>query len=135
MENIYSKPLRVYIILFALAVWGIVSGFSLPISLFPNSSQITVNVNVPTGALSSNQFYEVYGKNLEANLQGMKIGYVPVKLLTASYSNQNASYTVIFQWGAEPEKAISDIKNLTNSILASADEEIRPIIGNVNEYR
>lgn len=125
MSGLYSKPLRVYIILGALAIWGIVSGLNLPISLFPNSSQITVSANVPTGSLSSQQFYEAYGSDLEANLQGLKIDSVPVKELKAEYRNDIVSYQIKFEWGADPEKAISDVQNLLNARMASASEDIR----------
>jgi HAE1 family hydrophobic/amphiphilic exporter-1 len=129
MSNLYSKPLRVYIILGALALWGIISGLQLPISLFPNSSQITVSVNIPTGSLSSQQFFEAYGNDLEASLQGMKVESVAVKELHANYGNQSTNYQVTFEWGADPEKAISDIKNLVTARMASASEDIRNGIG------
>ena len=133
MQNLYSKPLRVYIILGALAIWGILSGMQLPISLFPNSSQITVAVYVPTGSLSSQQFFEAYGNDLEAELQGLKIGSVPVKELSADYSNQSTNYRITFNWGADPEKAISEVQNLVNARLASTTQDIRSGI-RVNSY-
>lgn len=125
MNHLYTRPLRVYIILGALGLWGIISGFQLPISLFPNSSQITVSANIPTGPLSSQQFYEAYGRELEAGLQGVKIDDISVKELRADYRNQSTNYQITFEWGAEPEKAISEIKNLVNTRFASASEEIR----------
>lgn len=137
MNQLYTRPLRVYIILGALGLWGIFSGFNLPISLFPNSSQITVSARIPTGALSSQQFYEAYGKNLEADLQGLKIDSVAVKELHADYRNQSTSYQIKFEWGAEPEKAISEVKNLVDTHFAGAGEEIRRNIsvGSWNENR
>ena len=89
MIHLYTRPLRVYIILGALALWGVISGFQLPISLFPNSSQITVSARIPTGALSSQQFFEAYGSDLEASLQSLKIDDVSVKTLSAEYRNQS----------------------------------------------
>lgn len=129
MSNLYSRPLRIYIILGALAVWGIISGLKLPISLFPNSSQITVSVNIPNGSLSSQQFFEAYGNDLEANLQGMKVESVPVKEMSAEYRNGTANYRITFEWGADPEKVISDVQNLVNARMASASEDIRRGIG------
>ncbi|NOT80946.1 MAG: efflux RND transporter permease subunit [Bacteriovoracaceae bacterium] len=129
MSNLYSRPLRIYIILGALAVWGIISGLKLPISLFPNSSQITVSVNIPNGSLSSQQFFEAYGNDLEANLQGMKVESVPVKEMSAEYRNGTANYRITFEWGADPEKVISDVQNLVNARMASAGEDIRRGIG------
>jgi hydrophobic/amphiphilic exporter-1 (mainly G- bacteria), HAE1 family len=123
--SLYTKPLRVYIILGALALWGIFSGLQLPISLFPNSSQITVSANIPTGSLSSQQFYEAYGRELEAGLQGLKVDDVSVKELRAEYRNQSTNYRITFEWGANPEKVISDISSLINTRFSGANDEIR----------
>lgn len=125
MNHIYTRPLRVYIILGALALWGVLSGLQLPVSLFPNSSQITVSANIPTGSLSSQQFYEAYGRGLESGLQGLKIDSISVKELRAEYRNEGANYRIVFEWGAEPEKAISEVTNLVNTRFAGANEEIR----------
>lgn len=125
MSHLYTRPLRVYVILGALALWGIFSGFQLPISLFPNSSQITIAANIPTGSLSSQQFFEAYGRDLEASLQGLKVDNIAVKELRAEYRNQSSNYRIVFEWGAEPEKAINEVKNLVNTNFASASEEIR----------
>lgn len=125
MNQLYTKPLRVYIVLGALGLWGIISGFKLPISLFPNSGQVTISANIPTGALSSQQFFEAYGRDLEAKIQGLKVDDHAVKELYADYRNQNTNYQIVFEWGAEPEKAINEIQNLINTGLASAGEEIR----------
>ncbi len=46
MQGLYSRPLRVYLLLGALAIWGIISGLNLSISLFPMSNQPTVGVEV-----------------------------------------------------------------------------------------
>lgn len=114
-----------YVILGALALWGILSGLQLPISLFPNSSQITVSANIPTGSLSSQQFFEAYGKELESGLQGIKIDSVSVKEIRAEYRNKNTNYRIVFDWGAEPEKAITEVRNLINTRFSSANDEIR----------
>lgn len=125
MNHLYTKPLRVYVILGALALWGVFSGLQLPISLFPNSSQITIAANIPTGALSSQQFFEAYGRELEASLQGLKVDNVSVKELRADYRNQSTAYRILFEWGAEPDKAINEVKNLVNTYFANSGEEIR----------
>lgn len=125
MNLLYTRPLRVYVILGALALWGIISGLQLPISLFPNSSQITIAANIPTGSLSSQQFFETYGRELEAGLQGLKIDSTSVKELRAEYQNQNTLYRITFEWGADPEKSLLEVKNLVNTRFSSASDEIR----------
>lgn len=125
MSNLYTRPLRVYVILGALALWGILSGMQLPISLFPNSSQVMIAVSIPNGSLSSQQFYEAYGQNLEGNLQALKIDNISVKELRAEYSNQNADYRLLFEWGADPVQAMNEVKVLVNTRFASASEDVR----------
>ena len=69
MQGIYSRPLRVYLLLGALALWGIISGLGLSISLFPMSNQPTVSVHVSYGSYSSQQFFDSIGRDLEPLLQ------------------------------------------------------------------
>lgn len=125
MSSIYTKPLRVYVILGALALWGIWSGLGLPISLFPNSNEVKVSVTIPYGSYSNQQFFEVYGQNLEAKLQGLKVNSIPVIELKAEYSNQNVSYQLKLAWGAEPTKTLSEVTNLVNTHFASASTDIQ----------
>jgi HAE1 family hydrophobic/amphiphilic exporter-1 len=125
MINLFTRPLRVYIILGALALWGVLSGIQLPISLFPNSSQITVAATIGTGSLSSSQFYEAYGRDLERSIQKIKVENSTVKELRAEYGNQNVQFKVLFEWGADPEKALEAVQNLVNTRFASATDEIR----------
>lgn len=125
MKNIYERPLRVYIVLGALAIWGVISGFNLPVSLFPNSSQAVINISIPFGHLSSQQFFDAYGKKLESELQGLKVDSVNVKLLTSDYGNKYVNYNVKFNWGVDPNRALTEVKNAVNSQLATVTDEIR----------
>lgn len=124
MNSLYTKPLRVYVILGALALWGIWSGLKLPISLFPNSNEVLIAVDVPYGSYSSQQFFDLYGQKIESSLQGIKSNSIPVKELRAEYRNQNTQYLVRFDWGADPDKALNDISNLVRTHLSSAGDEI-----------
>lgn len=133
MNNVYTRPLRVYVILGTLALWGIFSGIQLPISLFPNSSQVIIAVNVSSGNLSSQQFYEAYGRELESNLQSLKVDSIAVKELKAEYRNIGANYVMTFEWGAEPDRVLSEARNVVNTQFAGASEEIRRSIS-VNSW-
>ncbi len=133
MMDLYTRPVRIYILLGALALWGVFSGLQLPISLFPNSSQITVRAEIPLGSLSSQQFFEAYGRELESTLQGVKVDSIAVKELRAEYRNQSTVYRILFEWGAEPEKAITEIRNTINTRFAGASEEVRRGI-NINSW-
>jgi HAE1 family hydrophobic/amphiphilic exporter-1 len=113
------------VILGALALWGILSGVQLPVSLFPNSSQITLSATIGTGSLSSEQFYEAYGRDLESALQRVRVDTVQVKELRSEYRNQNVNYKILFGWGADSEKALDEVRNIVNTRFAGATEEIR----------
>jgi hydrophobic/amphiphilic exporter-1 (mainly G- bacteria), HAE1 family len=134
MFELYSKPLRVYFLLGSLALWGLISGLQLPVSLFPMSSQVAVSVYVPYSSLSSIQFFELYGKNLEAILQGLKVEGVGVEDLTAEYRSSGARYKVRFKWGAEPEKVIKEVDAAVQTRFAAAEESVRRSIS-VNSWR
>ncbi len=125
MIQLFTRPLRVYVTLGALALWGILSGLQLPISLFPSSSQTMVVVDIPVGSLSATQFFEANGKSLENDLQGIKIDSIPVKDLYANYGDQNANYRVIFDWGADPEKALTEVQNRVNTRFSTSPESVR----------
>ena len=73
MGEIYKNPLRVYLVLGLLAIWGILAGISLPISLFPNSSKPTITANVNYGDLTADEFYKSYGRQAEAQMKGVLV--------------------------------------------------------------
>ena len=81
MSRLYQSPLRVYLALGALALWGIIAGFQLPVSLFPNSSKPTVGVNLSYGEMSSSEFLNTYGRQLESRLEGISDKDATVDLL------------------------------------------------------
>ncbi|MGZ3651648.1 MAG: efflux RND transporter permease subunit [Bdellovibrionota bacterium] len=125
MLSLYKSPLRVYLLLGVLAVWGILSGLGLSVSLFPMSSQVTVSVNVSYGSYSSQQFYESVGRKLETMLHGVKSGEVPLDSLKAEYRDRNVRYLAKFDWGAEPDESVKTIETKVISFLAGYDKEIR----------
>lgn len=134
MLNLYTKPLRVYILLGALALWGILSGFNLPISLFPMSSQPRISVYIPFGNFSAQQFFETYGKDLESSLQGIKVEKFGVQELTAEYRLSGVQYFVQFEWGAPPEQSLKDVETKVYSKMSGVEEGVRRGIS-VYHYR
>lgn len=129
MGGLYTKPLRVYILLGALAIWGILSGTQLPVSLFPKSGQVQIAANIPYGQLSSQQFFEIYGKDLEAGLQGLRADDEGVKELTASYRSTSVQYRLQFDWGTDPDTAKKEVENKVLSLFAGAEQSVRRGIG------
>lgn len=125
MGALYSKPLRIYLLLGALAIWGVVSGLGLSTSLFPMSSQVTVSVSVSYGSYSSGQFYDSVGRELESLLQAVKADPVPVEYLRADYRDRTANYRVRFEWGAKPDEAVKAVETRVSSYLNRFPKEIR----------
>ena len=125
MNSLYRSPLRVYLILGALGLWGILSGLGLSISLFPMSSQSTVAVNINYGSYSSSQFYESIGQNLEGTLKAIKVGGVSVVQERAFYEEKQVQYRLKFNWGVNPDEALRAVENRVNSVMASYEEAIR----------
>ncbi len=125
MGSIYKTPLRVYLVLGLLALWGVISGFSLPISLFPDSSKPTISITVPYGDLTSEEFSRRYGNAIETRLQGILIDGKIVENLTSQYRSQNVQFTAEFQWGTPGEKALRDTQTLMAALSGSWPEEIR----------
>ena len=63
MKGLYTSPGRVYLVVILIAILGIISGFELPISLYPNSTKPTVWTGIKYGSLTANEFLDTYGKN------------------------------------------------------------------------
>jgi len=125
MQGLYSRPLRVYLLLGALALWGIVSGLNLSISLFPMSNQPKVAVQISYGSYSSQQFFDSVGRDLEPLLRGSKADGVPVDKITAEYGEKKVEYAVTFDWGANPDEALKVIQNIAIAKLSRFESGIR----------
>ncbi len=125
MSKLYRSPLRVYLALGTLALWGIFSGLKLPVSLFPNSSKPTIAVSMDYGQMSPQEFLNTYGRTFEGNLQSISIDQTEVDFIRADYSPGNVRYILEFKWGSDPRKALSEAKNITASLTAQLPQEIR----------
>lgn len=125
MRNIYSSPLKVYIIIAVLALIGLLSGRLLPISLFPNSSRPTIGINIKYNNLTSEQFTSNYGETIEARLSSLKNGPSGLEQVTATYRKSSVEYVAKFAWGIAPREAKIDIENIVNGLSSSWPELIR----------
>lgn len=125
MEAIYRGPLRVYLILGFAALVGIFCGLKLPISLFPNSSQPIVAVNIPYGDLSQEEFSLNYGPFVEGPLKGIQVDNFRVSELTTQYRDSGVQFLLTFDWGCDGEKAGREVKNVVSALNSSWPEEIR----------
>jgi multidrug efflux pump subunit AcrB len=125
MGDIYKNPLRVYLVLGLLAIWGILAGLTLPVSLFPNSSKPTISANVDYGDLTADEFYKSYGRQAEAQMKSILVDGKAVDELTAEYRKSQAHYKVEFEWGATGEKALREVQTLFAALSASWPEDSR----------
>lgn len=125
MQGLYSRPIRVYLLLGALALWGIYSGLNLSISLFPMSNQPTVGVQIAYGSYSSQQFFDSIGRDIEPILQSAKADGVPVEKITATYQEKSVRYAITFDWGANPDEAVKVLRNAATGQLARYEDGIR----------
>lgn len=125
MSKLYQSPLRVYLCLLCLALWGAVSGLHLPVSLFPNSSKPKISVSVSFGGLTPDEFIRSYGKQFENRLKGAAFDDHEVEKVTASYEKTSVYYTVEYKWGTPPESALREVQTVANSYGARFPTEIR----------
>jgi HAE1 family hydrophobic/amphiphilic exporter-1 len=125
MGEIYKSPLRVYLVLALLALWGVLSGLSLPISLFPNSSKPTIHAQVNYGNLAPDEFSKTYGGIIESQLKGLLVDGKTVENLTTYYRAKEVEFTIEFQWGTPGERALREVQTLMAALSAAWPEESR----------
>lgn len=125
MSKIYSNPVRVYLILGAIALFGLASATRLPVSLFPNSTKPAVYVGIAYGNATAEEFLNTYGAVLEWNLKNLSTEDVQVDTLEARYDSRRVHYNLAFKWGTNPDKALKDTEIAVNSFAARLPQESR----------
>lgn len=129
MKSLYSNPIRVYIVLAAIALYGIYSGLTLPISLFPNSSKPQIWIGVQYGGATAEEFLNTYGKDLESQLRGISTNSVKVERVISSYRRNRVSFDVKFEWGVDPNEALREAETVVNGFSGRLPAEIRNSVG------
>ena len=125
MRNLYTSPLRVYLIFALLGLLGIYCGLNLPVSLYPNSSKPTIWSQVSYGSLTAQEFLDSYGKYIEYQLKSIESEGLTVEKLKSEYRSSSVYYQIEFGWGSDPKKAKSEVTNIMNAQSASWPKEIR----------
>jgi hydrophobic/amphiphilic exporter-1 (mainly G- bacteria), HAE1 family len=115
MTGLYQSPFRVYFALLAIAICGVIAGFNLPISLFPNSSKPTVYVSMRYPGLTATEFSQNFGGRFEHSLEQISFGDYKVEKLHAHYNRQDVSYEIEFQWGTPAREAVEQVAIQANS--------------------
>ncbi|MGE4130260.1 MAG: efflux RND transporter permease subunit [Bdellovibrionales bacterium] len=125
MSLIYSSPLRVYICLGLLALFGIFSGVGLPISMFPNSSKPTVVVNVPYSSLTPDEFAKVYGGLIENRMRSLADEAIKIEKLQTDYQSDKAQFKIVFDWGVEQKRAVKEVETSIFGLSGQFPREMR----------
>ena len=115
MANLYSQPLRVYMLLGVLGLMGIFCGLTLPISLFPASARPVVAVAIGYGGMTSSEFLDAYGEDFEGSLRGVYSKNAHVEQVESNYWDGNVTYYVRFTWGSDPDIAKKEVDSVISA--------------------
>ncbi|HUP58593.1 MAG TPA: efflux RND transporter permease subunit [Bdellovibrionota bacterium] len=129
MKSLYSSPLRVYLMLGAAALAGILAGTGLPVSLFPNSSKPQITVSFSYGFSTADEFLNEYGRGIEETLRAISTDGVEVEKVEASYNRAEVRYGVEFRWGVQARAALREVQVAMNSVASRMPVEIRDSMG------
>jgi multidrug efflux pump subunit AcrB len=99
LSALYSKPWRVYILVFLLSMAGVAAGLHLPISLYPNTNRPSLNVSLSYGNLNALEFRKVYGQSIEASLRNFNQDNLSVDSIDSEYGQSSVTHRVQFGWG------------------------------------
>jgi HAE1 family hydrophobic/amphiphilic exporter-1 len=125
LSNLYKNPLRVYLIIGALALLGVISGSKLPISLYPNSNRPTINASISYGSMNAKEFLETYGRNIENRLNSLTEGDTALDKVTAEYRSSRVQYRMQFAWGVTPKEAKKEVETILTGLSGAWPREVR----------
>lgn len=80
------------------------------------------------GGLSSEQFMNNFGRDLEGRLEAAEFDGHEVDHVTADYSGDNVHFKVEYKWGAPATEAQREIETVVNSFAARFPKEIRDTV-------
>lgn len=125
LNKLYGSPLRVYLLLGALAAAGLWCGFHLPISLFPNSAKPEVYVSIAYGTSTPEEFLHTFGTDLEEQLRRLNSRGIEVESIEAQYKRAQAEYNLKFRWGMNSQNAEREVANIVNAFASRLPQESR----------
>ncbi len=121
MKSIYARPKRLYFLIIAFTVLGIVLSRFLPVTLFPNSAKPEFRVNVSLRGMTPENFYHQYGDELQANLRKIE----GAEKVTVRGEPGHMNYTVEFKWGIDAKKADREVQTVVETIRPRLPKEMR----------
>lgn len=129
LQQLYSKPLRIYLFVALLAGLGVWSGLRLPISLYPNTNRPEVEITANYGNLSSEEFRKAYGASLENEIKSFRGDNLTVERVKADYRAGNVSMVATLKWGQDGQKAEDQLAARISSLASTWPEQIRESVG------
>ena len=120
--GIFARHRGVMLATIALCAAGIFAMRNLPITLYPETTKVTVIAYVPYSGQTPQDFREQYGEELENQLKGVE----DVDSVEANYRGNSARYNVEFAWNIDTDEATQAINQTMSSFrsrLPSGSED------------
>jgi HAE1 family hydrophobic/amphiphilic exporter-1 len=108
-----------------LGLVGLYCGFTLPVSLFPNSSKPVIQAYIPYGEMTAKGFLDAYGANLESNIAALDTNLVTTESIQATYKKNGVSYQIAFPWDTPANEALKEVQNLVSTVTSQLPEVVR----------
>jgi multidrug efflux pump subunit AcrB len=103
--SLLKRPRFIVFFTLFLALWGGITAFQLPVSLYPNIDKPTVRVTM-FFEQDTRGFYHNWGKKIELSLNAIKNS----DRVEAKYSQGIVQYFVHFNWSAEQDTAKKSVE-------------------------
>lgn len=129
LKLILSNPKRLFVCLSLILVYGIYSGFTLPISMYPATSKPSVNMWVPYGTYSAESFQKEFGSTIESRIKKVSNSEIQVTEVNAFYEEDSAYFEIEFEWNTPFDKAKKEIDLVAASMASLLPKEISDRIG------
>ncbi|OQW50872.1 MAG: hypothetical protein A4S09_11135 [Proteobacteria bacterium SG_bin7] len=121
MKSLYARPKRLYFLVIAFTVLGIVLSRFLPVTLFPNSVKPEFKVSVGLYGLTPENFYHLYGDEMRALLRKIE----GVETVNVRGEPGNMTYEVKFKWAIDPKKAEREIQTIVETMRPRLPKDMR----------
>lgn len=113
MLNLALKnPIRLFVIMGIIALFGIFLGLKLPISLYPQTSRPVVQMNVNYGGQSAREFIRRFGANIEWQLENIKNSGLTIESVKSRYGQNSVSYTISYDWNTPFSQALKEVQTV-----------------------
>lgn len=127
--KILSNPKRLFVCVIVLFFYGLYSGINLPISMYPASSKPVVNMWVPFGTYSSENFRTEFGGTIESRVRKISNSEIKIDKVNAYYEEDGAYYEIEFAWNTPFDKAMREVEAVSAGVSSLVPKEIADRMG------